>query len=230
MPSGTRWLSNQSFSEALALVLCMPSPACQDRVGAQVGRSVVDIYGDKIVSTPMPGDHWRTRHDKIKLTLGSLCSWARLPATTEVFGLFSHLIPAQALSRFERGRKRQALVPDFRIEMPSPIGGTRFQLAELKVISCCDSWYTPSAGGNVRATEKRANGLKAEYRRKARDVDKEAREMRHEDKGPVERRLEEFGDLMGLVFGAWGEASDMVHHLVQMLAESRLSFQGLQKG
>ena len=227
---GPDGLNNQAFSEALALVLCMPSPACQDRIGAQVGRSVVDIYGDKVVSSTMPGDHWRSRHDKIKLSIGSLCSWARLPATTEVFGLFSHLIPAQALSRFERGRKRQAIVPDFRIEMPSHTGGTRFQLAELKVISCCESWYTPSAGGKVRATEKRASGLKAEYRRKARDVDKEAREMKKEDKGPVERRLEEFGDILGLVFGAWGEASEMVHHLVQTLAESRLSFQGLKSG
>ena len=227
---GPDGLNNQAFSEALSLALCMPSPACQDRVGAQVGRSVVDIYGDKVVSTILPGDHWRTRHDKIKLAIGSLCSWARLPVTTEVFGLFSHLIPAQALSRVERGRKRQALVPDFRLEMPCPTGGTRFQLAELKVISCCDSWYTPSVRGNVRATEKRASGLKAEYRRKARDVDREARESRSEDRGPVERRLDEFGDLMGLVFGAWGEASEMVHQLVHTLAESRVSFQGLQKG
>jgi len=114
--------------------------------------------------------------------------------------------------------------------MPSATGGSRLQLAELKVISCCESWYAPSAGGNVRATEKRANGLKAEYKRKARDVDKEIRESRDIEKGPVERRLEEFGDLLGLVFGAWGEASESVHHLVQILAESRLAFQGLQKG
>ena len=70
--------------------------------------------------------------------------------------------------------------------MPSATGGSRFQLAELKVISCCESWYTPSAGGNVRATEKRANGLKAEYKRKARDVDKEIRESRDIEKGPVD--------------------------------------------
>ena len=49
-------------------------------------------------------------------------------------------------------------------------------------------------------------------------------------KGPVERRLEEYGDLLGLCFGAWGEASEGVHQLVQTLAESRLKFQGLQRG
>ena len=41
-------------------------------------------------------------------------------------------------------------------------------------------------------------------------------------KGPVERRLEEFGGLLGLCFGAWGEASEGVHQLVQTLAEARL--------
>ena len=50
------------------------------------------------------------------------------------------------------------------------------------------------------------------------------------ESGPVERRLVEFGELLGLCFGAWGEASDGVHHLVQTLAESRLTLQGLQRG
>ena len=51
-----------------------------------------------------------------------------------------------------------------------------------------------------------------------------------EHKGPIQRRLEEYGDLIGLCFGAWGEGSKQVHQLVQTLAESRLKFQGLQLG
>ena len=50
------------------------------------------------------------------------------------------------------------------------------------------------------------------------------------EKGPVERRLEEFGGLLGLCIGAWGEASEGVHQLVQVLAESHLKLQGLQRG
>ena len=49
-------------------------------------------------------------------------------------------------------------------------------------------------------------------------------------RGPVERRLEEYGDLIGLCFGAWGEASEHVHKLVQSLAECRLTYLGLQRG
>ena len=54
--------------------------------------------------------------------------------------------------------------------------------------------------------------------------------MMEEHKGPIQRRLEEYGDLIGLCFGAWGEGSEQVHQLVQTLAESRLKFQGLQLG
>ena len=98
---GPDGLGSQAFTEALAMLLCMPSPACQDRVGAPVGRSTVDIFGDRIMSEVLPGDHWRVRHDTIKVSIHSLCVWARVPVTVEVWGLFSHLIPAEALTRME---------------------------------------------------------------------------------------------------------------------------------
>ena len=227
---GPDGISSQAFAEALAMSLCMPSPVCKDRVGSMVGKRSVDIFGDNIMSAALPGDHWRTRHDKLKMTLNSICTWARLPTTCEVWGLFSHLIPNKALSRIEGGRKRQGLVPDFRLEMPSGTGGTEYRLAELKVISCCDTWYKPSKSANTRATEKRANGLQIEYHRKAKKVDQDLLGVGEGEKGPVERRLDEFGNLIGLCFGAWGEASTDVHNLIQTLAESRLKFQGLQAG
>ena len=225
---GPDGLNNAAFSEALALLLCTPSPACMDRVGARVGRKTVDIYGDSIVSEVLPGDHWRVRHDNVKMAIHSLCVWARLPVTVEVWGLFSHLIPAEALTRMEKGRKRQAIVPDFRLTMPSPTGGSFSQLAELKIISCCESWYP--VGSKVRGTDRRANGLQQEYRKKAKKVDQEVLGLPVDQRGPVERRLDEFGTVLGLCFGAWGEASEEVHRLVQVLAESRLKFQGLQQG
>ena len=57
-------------------------------------------------------------------------------------------------------------MPDFRLEMPEPSGGgTKLQLAESKIISCCETWYP--ARGNIRGTDKRAGGLNQEYRKKA---------------------------------------------------------------
>ena len=144
---GPGGLNSAAFSEAMALVLCMPSPACRERVGQKVGsrNGCVDIYGDKIMSSQMPGDHWRTRHDTVKMELASLCAYAKVEHTTEVFGLFAPLIHQQALTRIESGQKRQGLVPDFRLKTTDNTGATRYQLAELKVISCCDVWYAPSA-------------------------------------------------------------------------------------
>ena len=57
---GPEGFSNPEFTEALALTLCMPSPACKDRVGEKVGKSVVDVFGDSIMSEPLPGGWYQT--------------------------------------------------------------------------------------------------------------------------------------------------------------------------
>ena len=41
---GPNGLNSQVFTEALAVVLCMPSPTCKERVGAAVGRRTVDPF------------------------------------------------------------------------------------------------------------------------------------------------------------------------------------------
>ena len=180
----------------------------------------------------MSGDHWRTRHDNVKMALASLFAWAKVSHTTEVFGLFAPYISQQALSRYDRGRKRQGLVPDFRLTIATSTGATKTQLAELKLISCSESWYAPSAGGKVKATDKRANGLPADYRRKAREADQEARAASGAERGPVEQELEQYlgSGLLGLVFGVWGEASEDVHVLIDALATSRLNSQQRTRG
>ena len=191
---GPNGINNAGFSEAMALTLCMPSPVCQERVGEKIGRKVVDIYGDNVMSEQLPGDHWRTRHDQVKMTVNSILSWSRVSSTCEVFGLFGHLIPKEGLSRMESGRARQGLVPDFKIALPDKVEGTKEVLAEIKVINCCPSRYTPS-GPNVKAVNKRAQLLPGEYRKKARDIDQKIIKTPAEVRGPVERRLGEYGNL-----------------------------------
>ena len=48
---GPDGLSSEAFSEAMALLLCMPSPACKDRIGAGVGKKTVDIFGEILPGT-----------------------------------------------------------------------------------------------------------------------------------------------------------------------------------
>ena len=151
LPISDTKLSNAEFSEAAATSLCLPSPACAERVGEVVkGRVCLDEYGDNIQSCPLPGDHWRIRHNLILHLLRKFCVWAGLPVELEVFNLFAGLVKQDGLSGVEKARQRQALVPDMRITMPDPAEGvTRPVLHELKVISASKSRYKPTARGGL---------------------------------------------------------------------------------
>ena len=75
-----------------------------------------------------------------------------------VVGAFRHLIPVQALEEQEdlqRGRGRQGLLPDFRMELPTPLGQSASQLAELQVIGAAGS-CSPRSGPCAR--RKRGGG------------------------------------------------------------------------
>ena len=68
------------------------------------------------------------------------------------------------------------------------------------------------------------------YRDKAKKLDQQISGTDKSSRGPVERKLDEYGEIMGLCFGAWGEGSKEVHDLIEILAQSRLKFQMLQEG
>ena len=228
LPGPHNGLSATIFSEAVCLNLGLPSPACCEKVGQRLGRVTVDYYGDKVMSAQLPGDTWRIRHDTVKIELNRLMMWSSMPSTCEVFGLFSHLIPQEGLNRLERGRERQGMVPDFLIELPSQTGGKTKRLAELKVLNCCPTRYT--TGHRAKAVDRRANLLQGEYRKKARDADSICGERNNGEVGPVERKLLQFGDLVGLVVGAFGEVSEDLHYLIQKLAECKVGSMGLRRG
>ena len=104
----------------------------------------------------------------VKTVLNSFCLTSNLRAECEVYGLFRDLIPVAALGEEEvlqRGRGRQGLLPDFRLEIPSPAGEPEYQLAELKIIGAVERWY-PRSGGLARrnrGVERRVVPLPAEY-------------------------------------------------------------------
>ena len=105
------------------------------------------------------------------------------------------LILLAGLSRIEMGRKRQALVPDYEREIVREKGETKMELAELKTLSCClaRSNMAPPLLGNrfhVRAVDRRANGLTALYRKKARKVNRQYGGTPEGEMGRVERNVE----------------------------------------
>ena len=48
--------------------------------------------------------------------------------------------------------------------------------------------------------------------------------------GPVETKLLQYGELQGLVAGAFGLGSEDLHSLVQIIAESKVNSMGLARG
>ena len=70
LPGPDTSLTSAEFSEAAAAALCIPSPACGEKLGQVIrGRQVVDLFGETVQSTITTGDHYRKRHDAYKMRL-----------------------------------------------------------------------------------------------------------------------------------------------------------------
>ena len=232
LPGPDSSLTSAEFAEASAAALCLPSPACKEKLGEKVtGRSVVDLYGDTVQSAQLPGDHWRRRHDRIKIRLYQLCQWAGVPCEMEVFNLFAGSIPQEGLNRMERGRKVQSIVPDLRITLEVE-GNPVPSLHELKCISSSVTRYLPQWQGQeaVKAVDKRAGQLHQSYVNKARNTDRKYCGTPEGITGPVENKLASMGAVKGVVLGCFGEASQATHDLIYHLAVSRVRVAGPQRG
>ena len=149
--------------------------------------------------------------------------------------MFRDLIPVQALHQeqeLERGRGRQGLLPDFRLELPSPAGETTQRLAELKIIGAVPKWY-PRSGGLARrkkGVERRVVPLPGEYRNPLKKLDSKYHGTLDGQVGPLVRRLESYGKLLCLVMGTFQEGSKDLHSLLEHIADSKLKARGLARG
>ena len=232
LPGPDKSLTSAEFTEAAAAALCLPSPACVEKLGQVIrGRQVVDLFGEAVQSTITTGDHYRKRHDAYKMRLFQMCQWAGLESEVEVFNLFAGSIPQEGLSRMDRGRKVQSIVPDLRISIPEE-GNMIPRLHEIKIISSSRTRYAPHRQGQeaTRAVDKRASELNREYIMKARATDQQYCGTAPGTTGPVETKLSRLGDVKGVVVGAFGEGSEDLHSLIHHLAIARVREAGPQKG
>ena len=136
-------------------------------------------------------------------------------------------------SRLEQGRKRQGLVPDFRVRVPARGQGPQVDelvLAVLKSISSCPTRYKRNPRATTKAVDRRASTLPSEYTQHAKMLDRVYGGTPDGAVGPVQAKLQSFPPLRRWVFGAWGEASEDVHTLVHDLATSRAKHQRQLEG
>ena len=115
-------------------------------------------------------------------------------AECEVYGLFRDLIPVEALGEEEelqRGRGRQGLLPDFRLEIPSPAGEPEYRLAELKMIGAVPKWYPRrvNLARSKSGVERRVVPLPGEYSLKLAKLDRQYHGTVVGQVGPLVRRL-----------------------------------------
>jgi hypothetical protein len=91
----------------------------------------------------------------------------------------------------QRGRGRQGLLPDFRLELPSPAGEPELRLAELKMIGAVEKWY-PRNGALARrksGVERRVIPLPAEYSNPLAKLDRKYHGVAVGQVAPLQRRL-----------------------------------------
>ena len=100
LPGPHTSLSSPQFSEALCVLLCLPSLCCRDRVGLRVGNRRVDLYGEQVVNATMEGPGFIRRHNSIKLELNSMATYC-LSSVCEPYGLFGSLLPQRPLNRLQ---------------------------------------------------------------------------------------------------------------------------------
>ena len=209
------------------MVVCVPSPACRDRLGERIGEGRVDLWGDTVKCQALPGGSWTIRHDRTKAEIMRMLGWSGIVASCEVAGLFQHLIPPVARDRLEIRNQSHVMVPDFRIQLPSTTpaldlapGETETRLAELKH-TCSESHYRTGRRQHqfTRAVDRRAGELMAEYQAKADRMDTLLGDGG--GGGRVRRRLDLFGELITVVVGKHNELSEGGHMLLEAMASSR---------
>ena len=215
-------LTGSEFSEAAANQLCLPSPACASRLGEKVrGAKKVDLFGDNVRAANLKGDGFRSRHDLIKNFLFRRLRAVGVPTECEVFNLFARDLPQEGLSRIEKGRTRQTMVPDFKISIPEAGGRSEQRLYEMKDVSSCLTRYPRNPRPKGRAVDNRSKLLQGEYVAKAKKADRKFGNTLIGEVGRMEQKLLNFQRVRGLVVGAWGEISEDFKMLMYVMSNRK---------
>ena len=80
-----------------------------------------------------------------------------------------------------------------------------------------------------RGVERRSEKLPDEYKKPLTALDQRYHGTLHSQFGPLVPRLDSYGQLQGLVIGAFQEGSKDIHALLDILADSKLKVRGLAR-
>jgi len=221
-PTGWAKTPNDEWVELACKYLGLPSPALASFVGMRISGTTarVDAYGDALTSALLPLDQFaRIRHDPLVRLLGAfLRDFARTYVDVEAFGSIAAALRADpraysAFAAHHPGRRLRSFVPDLLCYLD------RDRLVEVKTIHVNPSRYQADGGPSRAAVNRRAGSLQAEYNRKAATIDRDLFGTPAGQSGPVQDKLRSYGDVIGVVSGAFGELSDDGHRLISRIAD-----------
>jgi hypothetical protein len=234
-PTGGYACSAAEFAEVITTYLGLPAPCLRHVRGRMIhgsgrgGPQVCDAYGARLMCATLPGGGWDDHHDDVAEVVLQTVLRSGVRGERTPRGMFQDVLPPEALVR-QCGRPD--IVPDGLLQDvpfatrrgPAWRHTPRF-LVDFKMVHLGASEYVrqrvqdrESRGGAVAGRERR---VPRAYEMHAERLDEthhgvpaaevEAGRM---PPGPVLARLREYPPAVGLVFGAYGEASPAVHTLL----------------
>ena len=229
-PSDEHAIGVVEFPEVMATYFGLESPLLRQLAGQRIPDGpadyrVCDPYGIQLASAVLPGRTWDDHHDEIARVVYRDVVACGIRGDWSPHALFAGVIPAAAMRRV--GGLRLGIIPDMQLRgvpFPDPthVGRTVGHLFDLKTIRAGTSWYQSARAQEVRAhaVQSRALTVRAAYEAHARELDPRYHGVSADDvrrgrvgPGPILRQLRTFPTVVGIAFGARGEASGSVHRL-----------------
>jgi hypothetical protein len=237
-------LSDDAVIDTFNSTMGQKWPAARPFIGGFFGKNgrQLDAYGHNLASAPLPGAGFRILHDNVKSLMQSVMREAGFLTDVEAYNLFHGKIPSPFIEEYstavnrERGDRRHGsdrricIVPDLichnfpSADSPRHAGrnvSTAQAIFEVKTISACPTRYERA---RTKAVESRATGIKSEYARHVKRIDRAfAPEMTGDDgnaPGPFQIAYRTFckGGIIPLVIGAYGETNDEFQDLLKVCA------------
>ena len=183
------------------------------------------------------GGGYIARHDTVKWAFAELCSAYKVQVRTEAYGLFVDQIlsavqrrdlASEARADSHHGGAGHGCVPDLLAHIDGRTKPPR--LAELKGIGFVKTHYpVPTELGSRKhasqAVSARAAKVQGEYTTKVRALDHRffpdrLPDLRDEHaRGPIQERLESYGEIIPLVFGHYAEINEEFARMLKAVAK-----------
>ena len=187
-------------------------------IGETASRRADPPNGHALTTAVMTGDGWRRRHDASKWNIYDLLHRCQISIDCEILGIFASCIPQISPFHGLSVRKRQSLVPDFKIPATPPRDD---HFGELKCVGFTKSHHTQvTIQERCGAVNLRAKQIGPEYRSKTRTADRKYNLTPQGTIGPVESRLMSYGHIAELVIGPRAEISEDLDRLITLAANT----------